>query len=310
MPKRIRDLPALTPATGDHVVIDRPSGATGKASISADPTPNTLALRNAQGALRDGAFDGEHKVLRMGGIYLWGAPNKWLRIASWTGFSGLWKGLFADLTITRVANETLQARLRVSLGTNGSGVLGAPLISLAIDRYRIVENVALIQTAASMIELWALFPWGNVYVSGVIGSSAGTLVPTPYGDVSSIVQDSPPNPISGGVYLKWDATSADQTFPGPGYITAAARNPSSGYIRYDNGIQIVWGTVSISSGTWVFPAAFASPPRVVATAEAPGAPRVVTITSVSTTGAGLLRTDLSGNTIAGNIHVWGIGLWK
>jgi len=278
-------------------------------AFSANPSPNTLVLRNAQGAVQDGAFDGDHKVVRMGGIYLWSTPGKWLRIASWTGFSDIWRGLFADLTITRIANETLQARIRVSLSTDASGVLNAPMISLAIDRYRIVENVALIQTAADVIELWALFPWGNVYVSGVIGNSAGTLVPTQYGNVESLVQDTPPAPMPGGLYLEWATATVDQAFPGPGYIVATSRTPTSGYIRYDNGVQVAWATINVGSGTWPYPAAFASTPRVLATAQ-DSSPRLVTITSVSTAAASILRTDLAGNTQPGTVHLWAIGLWK
>jgi hypothetical protein len=310
MPKRIRDLTALTPATGDHVVIDRPTGSTGRANISADVTPNTVALRNAQGSVQDGATDSGLVVVRIGGIYRWGTQNMWLRLASWTGFSGNWRGLFADLTIFRMTNDGVGARLRASLRTDGTGAFGNQAISLAIDQNPIIQNAVLVQTAANVVELWALFPWGNIYVSGVIGSNAGTPTPTPYGDVSTLVQSTPPTAVSGGIYLEWNTAAVARTFLGPGYIVEASRNANSGYVRYDNGIQICWATISVGSGTWAYPAAFASAPRVLATAEASGVPRLVTITSVSATAAGILRTDLSGNTQSGTVHLWAIGLWK
>jgi hypothetical protein len=309
MPKRIRDLTALTPATGDFVAIDRSSGSTGRATIAANLTPNTLALRNAQGSVQTGASDSGLIAVRVGGIYRWETSNKWLRLVTWTEFSGNYKGLFADLTIVRLSNDGVGARLRASLRTDGSGVLGAQTLSLAIHQNSIIQDAALIQTATNVVELWALFPWGNIYVDGIIGSNAGTPTPTSYGDVGSLVQDTLPTPVSGGINLQWSSATVSQTFPSPGYIVAASRGTSSGYIRYDNGIQVCWATITVGSGSWTFPAAFASTPQVQATAQ-DTAPRLATITSVSTTAAGILRTDLSGTTQSGTVHLWAIGLWK
>jgi hypothetical protein len=309
MPKRIRDLTALTPATGDHVVVDRPTGPTGRANISANVTPNTLALRTAQGSVLSGAKDGPNTVLRVEGFYWWYDPNKWLRLARWTGVSGALKGIFADLIIHRTVNQSFGARLRVEAATDGSGALGQPAISLALDRSPIVTNAALVQTSADTIELWALFPWGNVYVSGVVGTNVGDVQLAPPGDVNSLVQDTPPTPVSGGIYLEWATATVSETLLGPGYIVAASRTPTSGYIRYDNGVQVCWATITAGSGTWTYPAAFASTPQVQATAQ-DTAPRIATITSVSTTAAGVLRTNLSGTTQSGTVYLWAIGLWK
>jgi len=309
MPKRIRDLTALTPATGDFVAIDRSSGSTGRATIAADLTPNTLALRNAQGAVQDGAVQSYLRVLRAGGIYKWNEPNKWLPLARWTGLSGTNRGGFADLHIYRVQDKNIGSRLRVRLGTDSSGALTSPSISVANDHNNIITNAVLVQTNANTLELWGHFPWGNVYVSGVVGSSMGDVELTPYGDVNAIVQDTAPAPVSGRLYLEWATATADQTLLGPGYIVAAGRTPTSGYIRYDNGIQVCWGIANVGNGTWTFPAAFASTPRVLATAEG-SAPRLVTITSVSTTAVGVLRTDLSGNVVSGVVHLYAVGLWK
>jgi hypothetical protein len=278
-------------------------------SFSADPAPNTLVLRNSQGAVQDGASAGPYNVLRIGGIYAWRAPNKWLRLARWVGFSSPWQGLFADLNIIRVENENLQSRLRASLSTNENGQVVNPLLSLAIDHYQIIKNAVLVQVAVDTVELWAYFRWGNVYVTGTIGLTVGTPVLTPYGDVASIVQDAPPTAVPGGTYLEWATATTNQTFPGPGYIVAAARGTASGYVRYDNGVQVAWATITLGSGSWVFPAAFASPPQVQATAQ-DSAPRLVTITSVSTTAAEVLRTDLTGATRSGTVHLYAVGLWK
>jgi len=309
MPKRIRDLTALTPATGDYVAIDRPGGATGRASISATPTSNTLALRNAQGAVQDGAVQSHLRVLKAGGLYLWTTSNKWLRLVRWTVGSIGYRGAFADLYIHRTRDQNIGARLRAKIATDSSGALTNPIISLASDHDIIVANAILLQTSANTLELWGYFPWGDVYVSGVVGSSLGDIELTPYGTVSDLVQDDAPTPVSGGLYLEWATAPVDKTLLGPGNIVAASRGTTSGYVRYDNGIQICWATITIGSGTWTYPAAFASTPRVLATAQ-DTAPRLVTITSVSTTAAGVLRTDLSGNTQSGTVHLWAIGLWK
>jgi hypothetical protein len=224
-----------------------------------------------------------------------------------------YRGLFADLRIHRMQNQSIGARLRARVSTDGSGALTAPAISLANDNDAIITNAILVQTDANTLELWALFPWGNVYVSGVVGSSFGSSLDnielTPYGTVTDIIQDTAPTPVSGGLYLEWATASVGQTLLGPGYIVAASRGPTSGYIRYDNGVQVCWATITVGSGSWTFPAAFASTPQVQATAQ-DSAPRLATITSVSTTAAGVLRTDLSGATQSGIVHLYAIGLWK
>ena len=279
------------------------------ASVSADPTPGTLALRNPQGAVQDGATQSYLKVRKVGGIYSWPTPNKWLRLVRWIGISENYRGALADLYIHRVQDKNIGSRLRVRVATNESGALTSPTIAIANDHSAIITNAILLQTDANTLELWAYFPWGNVYVSGVVGSSLGDIELTPYGTVTDLVQNDAPTPVSGGLYLEWVTATVDQTLLGPGYIVAASRGITSGYIRYDNGIQIAWATITVGSGTWTFPAAFASNPRILATAQ-DTVPRLATITSVSTTAAGILRTDLSGTTQSGTVHLWAIGLWK
>ncbi len=278
-------------------------------AFSANPTPNTLVLRTNQGAVQDGATLWGFKVARANGLYIWPSPDKWLRLVRWTGISGGYAGAFADLRIYRLRNESIGARLRARVATDSNGALVEPTISVANDYHAIITNAILLQTDANTLELWAHFPWGNVYVSGVVGCSPGTIELTPYGDVNALVQDTAPTPASGRLHLEWATATAGQTLLGPGYIVAASRTPTSGYIRYDNGIQVCWATITLGSGTWTYPAAFASTPRVLATAQ-DTAPRLATITSVSTTAAGVLRTDLSGNTQSGTVHLWAIGLWK
>jgi hypothetical protein len=283
------------------------------ANVSADPLPHTIALRNAQGVVQNGATYGPYKVLQLGGIYSWVTANRWLRLAQWTGVSGPHRGIFADLRIYRVWSTSISARLRAVLKTDGFGQFTAQLISVANDHSSdvIVTNAVLVQTDPDTFELWALFPLPHVYVSGVVGHNADSVSLTPYGDVGSLVQNTAPTPVSGGLYLEWAAATVVQTFPGPGYIVAASRGATSGYVRYDNGIQAVWGIANMGNGTWLFPAAFASPPQVQAIAETGNAtPRVVTLTHVSTVGVGILRTDLSGNVQSGAVHLYAVGLWK
>jgi len=275
-------------------------------AFSADPTPNTLVLRNAQGAVQDGVNVGIMKLIRVNGLYVWNAFAKWVQLARWSGFVGD-GGIFADLHIVQDGARNLAAILRTRVGWDQSGTL-YPMISLAnYSSFVVVENAALVQTGTNDYELWAKVLASNIYVNGIVGTNSGGVEIPPYGLVT--YQDSPPTPIADGIYLAWATATVNQTFTGPGYIVAAIRTPTSGYIRYDNGIQVCWATVTIGSGSWTFPAAFASTPQVQATAQ-DTAPRLVTITSVSTTAAGVLRTDLSGNTQSGTVHLWAIGLWK
>jgi len=316
MPKRIRDLTALTPATGDYVAIDRPGGATGRATIAATPTPNTVALRNAQGVVLNGISIPANTVLTANGAYQFGGVNKWLKIAQWTGIFGSHKGLFADLYIVRLGEHNLGTRIRARLGRIRDGSLFRPMLSLANDYIvasdsGVIKNAILLEKSDGTYELWLLADLGPIYVSGVVGVS-GTdtnLELTPYGDVSSLVEDSAPTSVPDRLYLEWTTVTKDQTLFGPGYIVVGSRTPTWGYIRYDNGIQVCWATITVGSGIWTFPAAFASTPQVQATAQDSN-PRLATITSVSTTAAGVLRTDLSGATQFGTVHLWAIGLWK
>jgi hypothetical protein len=213
------------------------------------------------------------------------------------------------LYITRFSLYGSGARLLAKLEINASGSITNPTISVSNNYLQLIVNAVLVQTAADTIELWAQFAYGRGYVRGIVATDAGDIVLTPYGDVTSLLQDTPPAPISGGVYLEWATATVGQTFPGAGNIVAASRGPTSGYIRYDNGVQVCWATITVGSGSWTFPAAFASTPQVQATAQ-DSAPRLATITSVSTTAAGVLRTDLSGAAQSGTVHLWAIGLWK
>jgi hypothetical protein len=278
-------------------------------AFSTDPTPNTLVVRNAQGAVQDGVYYGALSVVRVYGLYRWATGPKWVRLARWDGFAGTYKGLFADLYITRLGDTNLGSRLRARTRLNPSGIPDDYMISIAHDHYTAITNAVLVQVDTDTYELWAHFHVGFDHVSGMVGATTGTVEVTPYGDVESIVRDTPPTPVSDGLYLEWAAATVSQIFPGPGYIVAAGRGTSSGYVRYDNGIQICWATISVGSGSWTYPAAFASTPQVQATAQ-DTAPRLATITSVSTTAAGVLRTDLSGTTQSGTVHLWAIGLWK
>jgi hypothetical protein len=285
-------------------------------SVSVGPTPNTLPIRNAQGAVQDGASTPGSNVLRVNGIYRFGGIDKWLKVVQWTGFSGSYKGLFADLYIVRLGEHNLATRIRARLGRIGDGSLFRPMLSLANDYLvsgtnGIVKNAILLEVGEGTYELWLLVNLSPIYVTGVVGGSGAEFTLTPYGDVSSLVQDDPPTPVSGGLYLEWAEATASQTLLGPGNIVAASRGATSGYIRYDNGVQVCWATITVGSGSWTYPAAFASAPQVQATAETTNAtPRVVTLTGVSTTGVSILRTDLSGNVQSGVVHLYAIGLWK
>jgi hypothetical protein len=250
------------------------------ANVSADPLPNTIALRNTQGAVQNGATHGQYRAVRIDGIYDWGyESNKWLRLARWTNFFGSYKGLLAELHISQLSGANPGTKVRVRLHTDGSGAFLAPTISVAYDRHAVVPNAVLVQTGVGVFELWGLFAYGPVYVNGVVAANTGAIELTPYGDVSALLQSSPAGPIPGGIYLEWLWAPVDQTFPGPGNIVATNRDSASGFIRYDNGMQICWtrhygetfGSTQTSNGYtyrakyWTFPAAFASSPVVLLT---------------------------------------------
>ena len=274
------------------------------ANASADIIPNTIAIRNAQGALNDGAITSNFRVIKVGGIYEF-VGTKWFLLATWSGFSGSYRGIFADLRIRKMSGSS-SGTLRFRAIPGGTS---EAFISVSNNtRYTLIHNAIVRETSDGVYELWILCS-GDIYVEGVLGTITGQITLTPYGNASGSTQDTTPAEEPGRFYLEWNSVSVGQMFVGPGHIVSASRGITSGYIRYDNGIQVCWATITVGSGTWTYPAAFASTPQVLATAQ-DSAPRLVTITSVSTTAAGILRTDLSGTMQSGTVHLWAIGLWK
>jgi hypothetical protein len=192
----------------------------------------------------------------------------------------------------------------------------------------IITNAAIIQTAAHTVELWVYSSSKVAYVQGTVATNAESVTLSPYGTISS--QAAPPSPIPDGLYLDWTSATVDQTFPGPGSVVAASRNASFGYIRYDNGIQICWASHGpesfgnvITSGndpnykyrlkTWTFPAAFISPPVVLASGDVAEA----RVDVISVHGGGDIATCLlevgQYNTLNVNpntVYTFAIGRWK
>ncbi len=262
------------------------------ANVSTEPIPNTVALRNSQGAVQDGANYGIYRVVKVNGIYEWSTGSRWVRIVQWvlspTGRD--FRGIFADLHFTEPNTLGLGSRVRVRAYTNASGVFLDPAISISRDylggnsHSGIITDAALVQTGPHTVELWVHSPTRVAYVQGLAATNAESVTLSPYGTISD--QPAPPSPIPGGLYLDWSSVTADQTFVGPGNIVAASRSVSSGYIRYDNGMQICWaqhepesfGNVETGldnnykyrSKTWVFPAAFVTAPVVIASGDVVG----------------------------------------
>jgi hypothetical protein len=275
-------------------------------SVSADPTPDTIARRNAQGAVQDGAVHFSFKVVKVGGIYLFGR-DRWFRLARWYGFDGVYRGIFADLRIRHMSGA-MSGTLRFRF-TPGDQSYPFPLISVSNDTiHTLIFNAIVRETSDGTHELW-IHCTGDIYVEGALGTITGNIALTRYGDVQTLTQDTPPTQEPGKFYLDWASALVDETFTGPGYIVSARRDPALGYIRYENGLQVAWGTISVGNGDWVFPAAFSSPPRVQATAQ-DSVPCLAIITGVSAVAASVLRTNLSGTTQFGAVHLYAVGLWK
>ncbi len=276
------------------------------ASVSTEPTPNTLVLRNAQGAVQDGAITSIFRVKKVGGIYGF-SGTRWFRLATWSGFFGSYLGIFADLHIRHMSGATSgRLRFRAVPGSTPN-----PLISVSNHtRHTLIHDAIVKATSSGAYELW-IHCAGDIYVEGALGTITGEITLAPYGNVHAITQDTAPTQEGDLFYLRWEEVPIGQTFPGPGYIVSAGRGVNSGYIRHDNGVQVCWGIANVGNGTWIFPAAFTSPPQVQATAETGNAvPRVITLTHVSAVGVGILRTDLSGNVQSGIVHIHAVGLWK
>jgi hypothetical protein len=294
-----------------------------EANISVDPAPRTLPFRNAQGAVQDGATHNYFLVKKVAGIYAFG-QNRWFRLATWSGFFGLYLGIFADLRIRQMSGVGA-GRLRFR---TAPGHAPDTFISVSNDtRYTSISDAIVKATSSGVYELW-IHCSGDIHVEGVLGTITGTITLTPYGEVHALTQDTPPTQEPGQFYLRWQEAPMDLTFPGPGYIVAAGRSSTSGYIRYDNGVQICWashdpgsfgGVVTgidsnykYRSKTWVFPAAFTTAPVVIASGDVLGG-RVDVINVYEhtpiqcTLEAGQYNTnDVDVNTV----YTFAIGRWK
>ena len=321
----------------DTALPDTLAGLAGRVSmletgVSADPTPSTIVRRNTQGAVQDGATHTLHRVVKINGIYEWGTGSRWVRVVQWrlspTGYD--FRGIFADLHFTQLTTLGLGSRVRVRAYTNASGEFVDPAISISQDYLGgnnlsgIITNAALVQTAAHTAELWVYSPSRNIYVQGTVATNADSVSVSPYGVISE--QATPPSPIPGGLYLEWSWAPIDKTFAGPGNIVAANRNRDSGFIRYDNGMQIAWeshasetfgslqseGSYRYREKTWTFPAAFASRPIVLVT---PFTSERVNSASVSYLNPVSCVIGVAAYSSAGSFDVWyahsfAIGRWK
>ncbi|RTI05572.1 hypothetical protein CSW30_11230 [Thermus scotoductus] len=137
--------------------------------------------------------------------------------------------------------------------------------------------------------------------------------------------------------LRWSTAPASQTLS-YGYIVAQSLSPTSGYVRWDNGVQVAWarvgsGSFGAESGgaesggaesgagilndpyrrsyTWTYPAAFAEAPTVQVAIETTTAALAAANVSAASSTSATVRAQYGGapNT-AFNVHIYAIGSWR
>lgn len=113
-----------------------------------------------------------------------------------------------------------------------------------------ITDVVVVETSPKVIEIWLKVNHTSkkvIYSSEVMGSDL-TFIPT----IGSVLyQFNPPGPSGTNLYEKWSTALSPSFLPSSGIVDMFSSIPAyqeTGYIRYDNGVQIVWK--SFYNATW------------------------------------------------------------
>lgn len=315
MAKRIRDLPLVSPAEGLSIPVDPATGSTGRVLLGPTGVPAAIG----------GQFGVNVGV---------GRDRIRFHLARYNHEGEAWyKVLTVDIGLD--AYRGVRGQLYLTRGDGGPHSIGSVTFSInradtdagpvalyigvvpGLTDPAVTDAIIVGDPATGLYELWIYGSWLGA-VEYHIMDSAVSLTYGPFTRSSS--------EPTGPHVLKW-STAPLASILAYGYIVAQSLSPTSGYVRWDNGVQVAWarvgsGLFGAESGTgtltdpyrrsytWAYPAAFAGAPTVqVAIETAAAGIAIANVRSVGSTSAEVLaKYGASG--VAFTAHLYAVGRWR
>ena len=314
--KRIIDLPQVPPAEGLSIPVDSATGSTGRVLLGPTGVPAVIGSQFGVNAAIGGGKTRFHLAkLPQSSVLTWkrvlsvniGTTN-WLGTRGWLYLGREGEGPFSISTVA------------FSIGRQGNGSVALHIGVVPGLTFPLVTDATIVgDPATGLYELWVYGDWltfGSVEYHIVENISSIT-----YGPFTE--SSSEPTGVQ---VLKWSTAPASQTLS-YGYIVAQSLSPTSGYIRWDNGVQVAWARVgsgsfgSQSGGggmtdpylrqyIWTYPATFAEVPTVQATIEtASVGVALANVYNVGSTSATVwAKYGVSGASFTA--HICAVGRWR
>jgi hypothetical protein len=205
-----------------------------------------------------------------------------------------------------------------SIGRFGDGSVGLYIgVVPGLNWPQVTDAIIVGDSATGLYELWV---YGTT-LDSVEYHILENAVSITYGPWANSTSEP-----TGAHTLKWSTAPASQTLA-YGYIVAQSLSPTSGYVRWDNGVQVAWARVGSSSFgaesgtgtltdpyrrsyTWTYPAAFAETPVVQATIETTSAGiAIANVSAAGSTGATVVaKYGASG--IGFTAQLYAVGRWR
>jgi hypothetical protein len=254
---------------------------------SVDPTPNTVVVRDNLGQIAEGLSLSTFQIRRYYGYIEDNSPSSstnWAKIATLNfPASSTNNGASIIFEISR-DSDTYSYPTKITVfidyidgGTKKAAISLEPIKPFSYGLF--ITDVAVVETSPKVIEIWIKVNDKSkkvIYSAEVMGSNL-TFNPT----IGAIVYDFNP-PITSGTNIneRWSTALSPSFLQSSGIVdmyTDIPVNEETGYIRYDNGVQVVWKR--LSNITWdvnfytsnyytygftvVFPALFLQSPTVL-----------------------------------------------
>ena len=311
--KRIKDLPLVSPAEGLSIPVDPATGSTGRVLLGPTGVPAVIEGQfgvNANNPNLRARFNLAIVPLVIG--------NAWRRVLSVNIGTPLYRGARGWLYLGRSAEGPASTSVvYFSIGRGGGSVSLYIGVVPGLNWPQVTDAIIVGDSATGLYELWVY----GTSLDSVEYHIVENAVSITYGPWTNSTSEP-----TGAHTLKWSTAPASQTLP-YGYIVAQSLSPTSGYVRWDNGVQVAWARVGSSSFgaesgtgtltdpyrrsyTWTYPAAFAETPVVQATIETTSAGiAIANVSAAGSTGATVVaKYGASG--IGFTAQLYAVGRWR
>ena len=309
--KRIRDLTPVTPYDDLYVAAEGETGPTVRVALRSDALPYSTGTVY-KSTVRNGA-DELHYVQLIGP---YAGTQVWTRICAFSldNPGKAVRVLFALSRVRVIEAGTPQIHAYVARPSSGPVQIRLGVVD-PVPKQNITVRLVGDDTTYSY-SLWVL-TLGNPALAGHIWTNISNI---------SYPMDTSSTAPTGPVVVDW-ATAPQANIISLGSIVAQSLSPASGYIRWDNGWQEAWATVSsdsfsaqTGSGTytapyrrtyvWTYPAAFAEAPTIQAVANtADNGSVVLNASTVGSTSATVVAKYPTNNATF-TAQLYAVGRWR